>query len=94
MLQYLRVRPQVPGPIFVTKRGVPLGSHWVSTSLNKALSGIGLDAARYSSHSFRSGAVTEAAKGGATDTQIRLMGRWRSDAYRRYIRPDVMQFWK
>ena len=41
---------------------------------------------RYKGHSFRIGAATFAAECGFSDAQIRLMGRWQSDAFRKYIR--------
>ncbi len=37
-------------------------------------------------HSFRIGAATFAAERGFSDAQIRSMGRWQSDAFRKYIR--------
>ena len=46
----------------------------------------GLDTNRFKGHSFRIGAASEAARLGYSDAQIRLMGRWWSDAVRRYIR--------
>ncbi len=46
----------------------------------------GLDSSKYKSHSFCIGAATFAADCGFSDTQIRLMGRWKSDASRKYIR--------
>ena len=39
----------------------------------------------YSSHSFRRGAATSARMVGVADHDIQLLGRWRSDAYKRYI---------
>lgn len=39
----------------------------------------------YSGHSFRRGAATSAKEAGLTDNEIQLLGRWKSDAYRRYI---------
>ena len=43
-------------------------------------------ASHYSSHSLRIGAATEAAAAGLPDWLIQTAGRWRSDAYKRYIR--------
>ena len=37
-------------------------------------------------HSFRIGAATWAAAKGFTDTQIRQLGRWKSNAFLNYIR--------
>ena len=39
----------------------------------------------YSGHSFRRGAATSARMAGVADNDIQLLGRWRSDAYKRYI---------
>ena len=41
---------------------------------------------QYKGNSFRIGAVTLAAESGFSDAQIRLLGRWKSDAFRKYIR--------
>ena len=39
-----------------------------------------------SGHSFRIGAASRAAEHRLTDTQIRLLGRWKSNAFTKYIR--------
>ncbi|XP_006822086.1 uncharacterized protein LOC102804103 [Saccoglossus kowalevskii] len=39
----------------------------------------------YTSHSFRSGAATTAAEANLPDWLIKVLGRWRSDAYQLYI---------
>ena len=39
----------------------------------------------YSGHSFRRGAATSAREAGLSDSEIMLLGRWKSDSYRRYI---------
>lgn len=41
-----------------------------------------------SSHSLRSGGTTAAAKAGAPTWLIKLGGRWRSDAYLKYVEPE------
>ena len=45
-----------------------------------------LDPTKYKEHSFRIEAATLAAESGFSDAQIRLLGRWRSNAFRKYIR--------
>jgi len=39
----------------------------------------------YSGHSFRRGAATSARLAGLSDSEIQLLGRWKSDSYRLYI---------
>ena len=53
------------------------------------LSLLGFNSSQYSGHSFRSGGATTAAAAGLLDWEIKLLGRWTSDAYRRYIRTPV-----
>ncbi|XP_074657153.1 uncharacterized protein LOC141910317 [Tubulanus polymorphus] len=48
--------------------------------------GEGFDVASYTSHSFRIGAATNAATNGVPEPVIRELGRWKSDAFKRYIR--------
>jgi hypothetical protein len=50
---------------------------------------LGLDPARYSAHSYRSGAATSAGSNHFGDWEVQRLGRWRSQAYKTYIRqPD------
>jgi hypothetical protein len=44
----------------------------------------------YNAHSFRIGRTTDLALEGFSSEMIRLLGRWSSDAYLRYIRPDCL----
>ena len=41
---------------------------------------------KYSGDSFRSGAATTALEAGISDVAIQMLGQWRSDAYKRYIK--------
>jgi len=52
---------------------------------------VGLDTKHYNTHSFRIGAATSAESAGLTESQIKSMGRWKSDAYRHYIKPSSSQ---
>jgi hypothetical protein len=51
-----------------------------------ALARAGLASVQITPHSFRIGAATLAAAQGKSSEQIRVMGRWKTTAYSRYIR--------
>ena len=50
------------------------------------LSQAGTDTSNYSGHSFRIGAASAAAQAGYSDSLIQTLGRWKSDAFRLYLR--------
>ena len=56
------------------------------TQLKAALKFNNLDCALYKAHSFRIGAASWATAKGFSDSQIRLLGRWKSNAFLKYIR--------
>ena len=88
MLSYLARRGYHPGPLFLFEDGSPLSRSRLVSELRKALSSIRLNCDVYAGHSFRIGAATTAASRGLEDSTMKLLGRWRSDAYQSYIRLD------
>lgn len=60
----------------------------VVSKLRLALKFAGLATSLYKGHSFRIGAATETANKGYSENAFQKMGRWNSDAVRRYIRID------
>lgn len=50
---------------------------------------IGLNPKQYKSHSFRIGAASHAFQCHIPEEKIRLMGRWNSNAVKRYFRIPV-----
>ena len=89
MLDYLTLRGYKPGPLFMASHGQPVSRTTFTDQLSLALK-CGLNPAHYKGHSFRIGATSHAADRGLSDTQIRVIGRWRSNAFHRYIRiPSV-----
>ena len=86
MLDYLTLRGYKPGPLFMTSHGHPVSRTTFTDQLSLALKFCGLNPARYKGHSFRIGAASHAADRGLSDTQIRVLVRWRSNAFHRYIR--------
>jgi len=75
-------------PLFYFQSGAPLTRSTFVTRFKAALTTAGIDAARFSGHSFRIGAATTAARKGLSDSTIKRLGRWKSSAYQRYIKPS------
>ena len=86
LIQYIGVRPATPGPLFILSTGVPLTRTHLVSNFQSALRQTGLDDTAYNGHSFRIGAATTAAQRGLEDSMIQTLGRWRSDAYKLYIK--------
>ncbi|XP_053396909.1 uncharacterized protein LOC128556304 [Mercenaria mercenaria] len=84
--EFLSMRPKMQGPFFVHFDGSPLTRYQFSAVLSKALAVQSLSHMCFKSHSFRIGAATTAASLGMTDKEIKLAGRWSSDAYKGYVR--------
>ena len=78
--------------LFTSSPGRPVLAHEVRARLNIVLKALGRDPAKYSTHSFRIGGATAAAIQGASDAQLRMLGRWSSSAFLSYIRPGAFRF--
>ena len=85
LLDYFACRGVSAGPLFQTRDGHAVSSKLFTDHLAILFRACGLDSNKYKGHSFRIGAATFAAECGYSDAQIRLMGRWKSDAFRKYI---------
>ena len=90
LLEYLALRGCSPGPLFCWPDNTPVNREYFVRSLQEALQFCDLDHTRYKSHSFRIGAASWAAANGMSDAQIRLFGRWKSNAFLRYIRTPTI----
>ena len=55
-------------------------------NIHQALQTLGLESSHYAGHSFRIGAGTTAAERGIPDSTIKVLGRWKSEAFQSYIR--------
>jgi hypothetical protein len=86
LLDYLPLRGNQPGAIFITQQGNPVTREVFAARLSEAIKFCGLNPTRYKSHSFRIGAASYAAEKGMSDAQIRTLGRWKSNAFQKYIR--------
>ena len=86
--QYLSIRGQHPGQLFLNPNFSPVTIQQFSSVLQTAATMSALPAHRYGTHSFRIGKATQMASDGHTDQAIQRAGRWKSSAYSKYIRPD------
>ena len=82
----------LPTPLFryswLGANNVPMTQHLFSDRLKQCLGAIGLDASRYSGHSFRRGGAQFALQCGLPVDLIKLQGDWRSNACDRYLEPS------
>ena len=83
--KYLDVRSSQPGPLFVFHDGNPINRTYFIKILAASIKSAKLTG-RITTHSFRIGAATHAAAMGCSSQQIKIMGRWKSDAYSSYVR--------
>jgi len=89
--RFMAVRPQAGVSFFCHFDGSCVTRHQLQATLRKVTAAIGLNSHRYTSHSFRIGVTTSAAAAGFSPEQIQSCGRWRSAAFRTYIRqPDTV----
>ena len=78
-------------PLFIDVNNVALSRINCLNMLKHALTWVGYDFSLYSGHSFQIGAATTAGSAHVEDYLIKILGRWSSDAYCRYIRtPDLV----
>lgn len=87
--QYLIHRGTNEGPLYILPGPLCFSRAMFDTQLKKCLKFVGLNPDVYKGHSFRIGACTEAAALGWSDAQLRSLGRWKSDAFKKYIRLHV-----
>ena len=85
LARYLMRRVDTPGPLFIFQNGAYLTRSRVVDLLQRALPHI----PNINTHSFRRGGATALASAGTPAHIIQIMGRWKSNAFAKYIEiPD------
>ncbi|XP_040283796.1 uncharacterized protein LOC120997666 isoform X1 [Bufo bufo] len=87
---YFDIRPQRDGSFLIHEDGSVLTIYQFNAILKKCLVLLNLSKENYSSHSFRIGAATVAASLGLNEAVIKKIGRWESDRFKLYIRPNLV----
>ena len=87
---YLVMRGTQPGPLFISREGLPVSSKQFAATLRECIICLGLDPNKYTSHAFRIGGTCYAHQNNFSDTQLKQLGRWNSSAYTKYIRGPTL----
>ncbi|XP_069484034.1 uncharacterized protein [Ambystoma mexicanum] len=87
---FMSKRTSRGGQLFTHKNGSALSRFQLRSVLKKTIIAIGWNPTEFGSHSFRIGAATSAWMGGMQEKAIKGIGGWRSGAYKRYIRKDLI----
>jgi hypothetical protein len=85
LAQYIKLRGMDHGPLFRLGSN-PITRNFFTNHLQQCLRFSQLDLRTYKSHSFRIGAATTALMKGYTHEQVQRMGRWQSEAFKKYLR--------
>ena len=88
MVAYLEFRSPLPNswPLFTFQSGSFLTRDRFTSETRLLLSKGGLDSSEFAGHSFRIGAATTAASANLPPWRIKVLGRWSSDCFERYIK--------
>lgn len=86
---YITNRPNLHTNLFIHIDGTPITKYQFTMVFKKCLMTLNMHHMQFSSHSFRIGAATEAAQIGFNEVKIKNIGRWKSAAYKSYIRPNT-----
>lgn len=69
--------------------GLSLSQFQFVAVFKKCLEALGLGDQKFSSHSFRIGAATEAVRWGLDEAAVKRIGRWESRRFKSYVRPHL-----
>ncbi|XP_069588341.1 uncharacterized protein [Ranitomeya imitator] len=87
---WLALRPVGELSFLIHKDLSPITKFQFNSVLKKCLRLLDLGNVNISSHSFRIGAATEAARMGLDESIIKKLGRWESDRFKLYVRPSLL----
>lgn len=88
--EFLAIRPGGEAPLLIHQDGSSLSRFQFIAIFKKCLGALGLEGERFSSHSFRIGAATEAVRWGLDEAAVKRIGRWESRRFRSYVRPHLL----
>ena len=86
LVEYLKARPDINGVLYVDALGKPIKRTLIADTIKKYVALAGYDPNNFNTHSIRVGRTSDLAKQGVPLAIIKETGRWRSEAYTKYIR--------
>lgn len=89
--EYCKIRGQMDWTLFCFLDGTPISRRFFTKKMQLSLNWANCSPKDYKGHRFRIGAATSAASMGISEQHIQVMGRWRSDAFKKYIRFPLLQ---
>ena len=91
LTKYIHRRTKTKHPqLFINEDGSAVSSSQFSHTFKLMISHCGLNPDFYKPHSLRIGGATWAHERNLSDSQIQAIGRWRSTAFKRYIRVNLV----
>ncbi|KAM4045407.1 uncharacterized protein ACNLHF_009237 [Anomaloglossus baeobatrachus] len=87
--RYLELGVDRPSPLLKHQDGSFLSRYQFVAVFRKCLERLGLRVDKFSAHSFRIGAATEAERWGLPAETVQI-GRWESKRFRLYVRPHLL----
>jgi len=84
---YINIRPNVSGPLYI-HHNRPVQRKLFVKTLQDCLRYLNIPTTNYNIHSFPIGRTTDMAQQSIPHDAIQQIGRWKSNAYLKYIRPQ------
>ena len=90
LTNWLKIRGTKQGCLFIHSNGIKFSRLFIYNQLKSDIEQIGLNPASFNTHSFRKGRATSLALQGFSTKKIAAIGRWKSNAYKKYIDPSII----
>ena len=82
--------PRPSSPLFIDCNFSVLRKSYFVATTKLAVACEGYDSSQYSGHSFRAGSATDGAAAGFSSWELKMLGRWSSEAYNVYLRDPTL----
>ena len=76
-------------PLFLLENNQSMTKQQLVTFVSHLLRLIGVDPTAFCTHSFRIGGATSASLAGLADYEIQMLGSWKSDSFKTYVRSPI-----